>query len=230
MNSKECRDCHQVKPLSEFYKDKTKTGGYRHSCKQCVLAKNLEYRQNNREKIRKQRRERWAKHKEELKPRKNELAREYHQRHKEEKNQWQREYRRAHPEKIRDYQKRHRPQRRIYLRHYYSKKRAEDELFNFKERTRARVGGYLRKRGFAKRTRTEEIVGAKFDVVWDWLLKTWKDRYGEEWCGQPYHVDHIVPLATAKTENEILALFHYSNLQMLTPADNLKKGAHVQTD
>lgn len=229
MEYKECRDCHRVKPLSEFYKDKTKTGGYRHSCKECVLAKNLSYREKHREELRAQKRKKWAEHKEELKPRKNELQRLYHQRHKKEVNKKQREYRREHPEKIRYYQERRKPQRRLYIRQYCSKKRSEDELFSFKERTRARVGGYLRKRGFSKHTKTEDILGEKFDIVWARLLKTWKDRYGEEWNGQQYHVDHIVPLATAKTEEDVLALFHYSNLQMLTPEDNLKKGGHYES-
>ena len=39
------------------------------------------------------------------------------------------------------------------------------------------------------------------------------------------YIDHIVPLATATTENEVLKLCHYKNLQLLTAEDNLAKGS-----
>jgi hypothetical protein len=38
-----------------------------------------------------------------------------------------------------------------------------------------------------------------------------------------YHIDHIKPLKLAKTEEEVYILNHYTNLQLLTPKDNLKK-------
>ena len=39
------------------------------------------------------------------------------------------------------------------------------------------------------------------------------------------HIDHIIPLATAKTEEDVIKLCHYTNLQLLKAKDNLKKGA-----
>jgi 5-methylcytosine-specific restriction endonuclease McrA len=38
------------------------------------------------------------------------------------------------------------------------------------------------------------------------------------------HIDHVCPLSQAKNEAEMLRLWHYSNLQWLTQADNLSKG------
>ena len=37
------------------------------------------------------------------------------------------------------------------------------------------------------------------------------------------HIDHIIPLATAKTEKEVLDLCKINNLQLLTPEDNMSK-------
>ena len=199
-------------------------GGYRHSCKKCVLAKNLEYRVQHREEIRAQKRDKWAKHKEEIRPRKNELQRQYYQRHREDLLAKQKIYRIEHKDRIRTYQQKHKSQRRIYLRKYYAGRRSNDELYRFAERIRARIGGFLRKRGFEKPTRTEEIIGKDFNSLWEYLCSTWEKNYGKPWAGEPYHIDHIVPLATAKTKEDILRLCHYSNLQMLTPEDNLKKG------
>lgn len=42
-----------------------------------------------------------------------------------------------------------------------------------------------------------------------------------------WHIDHIIPLCTAKDENELLKLFHYTNLQPLWAEDNLKKNGRI---
>ena len=47
---------------------------------------------------------------------------------------------------------------------------------------------------------------------------TWENR--SEW-----HVDHIIPLATAKTEEDVYRLNHYTNLQPLWAHENIRKRA-----
>jgi hypothetical protein len=39
-----------------------------------------------------------------------------------------------------------------------------------------------------------------------------------------WHIDHIVPLSSAQTEEEIYKLCHFTNLQPLWAEDNLRKG------
>lgn len=57
-------------------------------------------------------------------------------------------------------------------------------------------------------------------------MNTFINRYGREFQnGEAVHIDHIVPLATATTENDVLRLCHYKNLQLLTAEDNLAKGS-----
>lgn len=71
MELKPCSKCKLIKPLSEFYKDKTKKSGYKSQCKDCLatdqkreyarkyrlshpdyfLEKHAEYRARNREKL-----------------------------------------------------------------------------------------------------------------------------------------------------------------------------------
>ena len=34
--TKQCKNCKEVKPLTEFYKHPNYVGGYRHKCKKCV--------------------------------------------------------------------------------------------------------------------------------------------------------------------------------------------------
>ena len=42
-----------------------------------------------------------------------------------------------------------------------------------------------------------------------------------------WHVDHIIPLSSAKTEEELVKLCHYTNLQPLWAEDNLKKSNKI---
>lgn len=106
----------------------------------------------------------------------------------------------------------------------YVAKRREEELFVATVRMRNRIKMALRHCGYKKNSKTKVILGESFENVWRHLLATWEDNYGQHWNGEPYHIDHIKPISTAKTENEMIKLFHYTNLQMLTPEDNRKKG------
>jgi hypothetical protein len=53
---------------------------------------------------------------------------------------------------------------------------------------------------------------AKFTEGMTWM------NYGK------WHIDHVKPLASAKTESEVYPLCHYTNLQPLWAEDNLRKG------
>jgi len=42
-----------------------------------------------------------------------------------------------------------------------------------------------------------------------------------------WHLDHIIPLATTKTEKDVIRLNHYTNFQPLWAKDNLSKGYKI---
>ena len=51
---------------------------------------------------------------------------------------------------------------------------------------------------------------------------TW-ENHGE------WHIDHIMPMYTAQTEEETLELNHYTNLQPLWAEENLSKSNKIIT-
>jgi len=51
METKKCTKCKQVKPVSDFHKDKGKKDGLSWHCKLCAKAKVKEWQQNNRERV-----------------------------------------------------------------------------------------------------------------------------------------------------------------------------------
>jgi hypothetical protein len=60
-----------------------------------------------------------------------------------------------------------------------------------------------------------EYLGDLFTEKMNW------DNYGK------WHVDHIIPLSSANTEEEIYKLCHYTNLQPLWAEDNIKKSNKI---
>ena len=69
-----------------------------------------------------------------------------------------------------------------------------------------------------------KILGCDYQFFISHLLKTYKNNYGIDWDGiVEVEIDHIYPLSKAQTEEEVIKLCHYSNLQLLTKEDNRKK-------
>lgn len=99
-----------------------------------------------------------------------------------------------------------------------------DPIKRLKSNMRSLINFSLRKGGYTKKSRTHEILGCTWEEFAAHIEKqflpgmTWENR-------NLWHIDHIVPIATAKTEAEVLALNHFTNLRPLWGPDNLAKGA-----
>jgi hypothetical protein len=61
-----CGICGRVKPPSEFHADKTKAGGFRSDCKECVCARARDYRARNRSKVEALNRSYYSKNREQI--------------------------------------------------------------------------------------------------------------------------------------------------------------------
>lgn len=103
--------------------------------------------------------------------------------------------------------------------------RNETAVGKLKHRVRNLIGDSLRRNGYTKRSRTHEILGCDFDAFVQHIERQFTKGMSWDKVGKAIHIDHIIPLATATTEQEVLALNHYTNLRPLWAEKNLSKSA-----
>ena len=102
-----------------------------------------------------------------------------------------------------------------------------DELFSTKVRIRNLVRNTFRKSGYTKPSEgTEKILGCSFDELKLHLESKFVDGMNWENRGK-WHIDHIIPLSSANTKEDLIRLSHYSNLQPLWAEDNINKGDKI---
>jgi hypothetical protein len=144
--------------------------------------------------------------------------------HKEERSEWAA----AHYLKNREdllsatklYQREHRTERTAHDR----ERLKTDPLFRLSKYLRTRTWEALRVKSWRKTTLFSKYIGCTLEELKLHLEKqfqpemTW-DNYGK------WHIDHIIPLSSATTVEELYKLCHYSNLQPLWAEDNLRKHA-----
>jgi hypothetical protein len=150
---------------------------------------------------------------------------------KDQVNAAKRAWRANNPEKMRNerklqWQKLDKKKHNAKRRQYLKSRKAVDPLFRLVTNIRSRISTALAKMGFAKRSKTEQIVGCSFSELKAHLEGLFKkgmnwDNYGT------WHVDHFVPLASAATEEEVIRLNHYTNLRPLWGEENLSKLARM---
>lgn len=102
------------------------------------------------------------------------------------------------------------------------KRKEQDPLFKLKTAISARIRSGIKSTGFCKKFKTKEILGCtyeEFKLYIESQFEPWMtwENYGK-YNGELNHgwdLDHIVPLATAKTEEDVIKLNHYKNFQPL---------------
>jgi hypothetical protein len=107
---------------------------------------------------------------------------------------------------------------------YITLKLKEDSLYKFKHSTRNLIRGSFKrgKNNLNKEYKTENILGCTIKDFRIYIESRFKDNMSFDNHGQ-WHLDHIIPLSIAETEEEVIKLNHYTNFQPLWAEENLKK-------
>ncbi len=101
-----------------------------------------------------------------------------------------------------------------------------DELFKLTISIRGRIRHAFKAKKWDKNRSTLSMIGIGIPEYKQYLESmfekgmTW-DNHGE------WHIDHITPVSSAETKEELIKLFHYTNTQPLWAEDNLKKGSKL---
>ena len=203
-STKTCSKCNQTLPIDNFHlRDKSK-GCRRGVCVKCRKKEAKVYYEANKEEIKAY----YEAHKEEIKA--------YYEANKPKIAKKQKAYREAHKEEIKAYKK---------------SRRKSDPLFRLQNNYRASCWRAFQSIGQKKNNSSLKLLGLK---TWQELAEHLEPQFydhpktGEKMTFDNHglygwHIDHIIPISSAKTEEEIIKLCHYTNLKPLWAKDNLSK-------
>ena len=109
-------------------------------------------------------------------------------------------------------------------------RKQNDNLFKLKCDLRSLIKESFKRNGNKKITKTEIILGCSFDFFKEYIESKFESWMNWENKGNPkdgiyelnktWDIDHIIPLDSAKTIEDIIKLNHYSNLQPLCSYTN----------
>jgi hypothetical protein len=200
---KNCTKCGLTKNVDDFPSCAECKDGFRNQCKDCVRERISQWRIDNPD----YHKEWVGKNKESDKLRKQihyELNRE------------------KYIQQSTDYRKNNKDRVNQVVRDYRKKRFTEDEVFKMTFNVRKRVRDILKLKGELKKDATFELIGCSPKELVQHLQTQFTNGMSWENYGE-WHIDHIIPLSSAKTIDDIKRLCHYTNLQPLWAKDNLKK-------
>lgn len=207
MVTKVCKKCEIEKKLCEFDKRNGAKDGHSNRCKVCRRIYVNEYNGNSINLERKRRKAQeyyWNNHEKQLK-----RISEKHKKNSEK----EKEYRKNNRTKINERVK---------------KQYAENEIFRVRTNMKNRIKLFLNSKQITKKNTTFEIVGCSPQELKEHIEKQFKnDMSWDNYGFYGWHIDHIIPLSSAKTEEDVYRLSHYTNLQPLWCEENYKKGDKI---
>lgn len=193
---KTCTTCGNEKDLSQFIKSNRSKSGYGSVCVSCNRERTRKYRIENPEKVK--------------------------------MSQINSSYPKS--EKRKEYLKKWKIENRVknnelrLVNHY---KKMEDPIYKFKHNLRLTVVNSIRRQKYVKKTFTEDILGCSYSEFISHIEKQFEpwmnwNNYGGKptLISERWDIDHIKPISSAKSEEEVKMLNHYSNLRPLCSYTN----------
>lgn len=126
------------------------------------------------------------------------------------------------------YRNKNREKINVYRRGHFLRRKKEDLLFKVQTQIRGRICRYFQNLRVGKYSNTIKLLGADYLTVMSHIESNFREGMSWDKVGKEIHIDHIIPLSSAKTKEELLKLFHYKNLQPLWAMDNIRKGAKIE--
>lgn len=157
----------------------------------------------------------------------NEKCKNWREENKEYVKQYKKDYNKENAEHIKkqrkEYKSNYKERRNILLK----EKKENDKLFNLSCRIRASISKSFKQSGFKKTSKTCIILDCTFEE-----FKNHIESQFESWMNWNNHglyngefnfgwdLDHIIPISSAKTEEDVIKLNHHTNFQPLCSHTN----------
>lgn len=195
-----CAKCKQDLDECNFSKDSSKKDGLYSSCSKC----RKEYTDNN-------------KHLQKERDKKHYLL------NKEKKTIYRKKYRQDNLQYFKDYEAKHKS-------NYIKQRKIKDPIYKLKITIKRLISHSLTKNGHIKSDTTVSILGCSildFHRYIESKFESWMNWQNHgNWNGQPteintaWDIDHIIPISSASSEEDVIRLNHYTNFQPLCSFTN----------
>jgi hypothetical protein len=203
-----CNKCGIKKDVSDFYKRNGRgdgLAGFTHRCKFCAKKTSREY----------------------LSATKKEYMKKYREKHRDKLNEYSKNWRYENEDKMKE-------QRKLYYQEnkedivkknyeYCKNRKKSDSLYKLSIGIRSLILISFKNQFTTKSKKTVEILDCSFEEFKLHLESQFDDKMNWENQGTYWHMDHIIPISSAETEEDVYRLNHYTNFQPLYWLDNLKK-------
>jgi len=209
---KKCSKCKNIKEDNSFYSNKYMKSGLSSRCKECQKIAAKLHNDNN--------------------PDYKEYIIEYRRKYYNKNNEYFKEY-------LKKWNSIHSPsiERQKYIREFNNKnykryknsrnkyqrnRRKTDPLYKLSKNIRASISVIFSKNNYIKMSRTHQILCCSYEEFKQYLeskMENWMswNNYGK-YNGElnyGWDMDHIIPVSSANSEEELIRLNHYSNFQPL---------------
>jgi hypothetical protein len=219
MEKKICTKCLIEKSLDEYYNRSDSKDRKRPYCKICSRIDSKKYRKPNIKEIKDKPKNNSKSISEESKAKR----KQYKLNNKEKLKIARKKHFELNKDRIKAIAKKWRETNRDKLNNDYNQKRLTDSLFKLKCNIRNLIKMSIKRNGYTKKSRTAIILDCsvvEFKLYLEAQFLPWMnwDNYGKYKKGcfnYGWDIDHRVPTSSAVTEEELIKLNHYSNLQPL---------------
>ena len=237
METKICSECNEYKNILEFYINPNNQK-YRASCKVCFNLRAKKYRESNKNKIKKYTKKyrfinqdiikekgKIYREKNNKKIKLNQIknSRKYYLNNHELIKEKSQKFRENNPTYSFEYRKKN----PTYSNDYQQNRKKYDPIFKIAHNMRVRMSIFIKSNNVTKQNKTFDIVGCTPEFLKEYLEQKFTEGMSWDLMGKHIHIDHIIPLSSVNTEEEVYKLCHYTNLQPLWAQENLSKGNKI---